>query len=334
MLNIIYGASGIGKKRFIELIENIPYFYLVKKGTNREVREYDGDTLEYVESEEQLRKFYEYVFPYNENDKSGYYFGIKACDVKKAVKDDRHYFLFCNHLDTIIKLDRNNSTNTRAFLFQIDDCEEMYRMAKEPNLQERLERLRSLYEHAREDDNLRNFDGVIFYRVKTGADKDRAMIDVRRQLFSLLETNADCKEYDEATSDKVAVMMPIGQRKYEKKHYDKVFDRIRRTVASFGFEAVRVINAKNLIIDEITDAIRKASIVIVDLSQARPNCYFEAGFAFGAEKKNVLLIKDKQTKVEFDLTGYTVHDYELETKGELNQIVKRFLTDFGNSRGV
>lgn len=327
MLNIIYGASGSGKQRFGEIIENVPYFSLVPKGTNREQREYDGDTLYFFTSEEELKKECKYVYSYqkDEGEDPQYYFGIRESDIETAVRDNRNYFLFCNDLRTIVKLDRE-FINVRTFLFQVDDCEELYRLSTEKNPEARAKRLRDLYAQVMQDDMLRIFDGIIFYRVKAGLQKQQAIVDVRRQLFSLLETNACCMEYEAAVSKVIAVMMPQGERGYEKLHFNKVFKTIERVARINGYEAVRVVESRDDIISRIYDTIFTAKIVIVDLSLARPNCYFEAGLASGCGKKHILYICDHKTQIEFNLSNRDVPKYDCDNnRGDLERIIKGYI---------
>ena len=60
--------------------------------------------------------------------------------------------------------------------------------------------------------------------------------------------------------------------------------------------------------DVIYDGLRKADYVVVDLTGARPNVYFEAGYAHALGKAPFYIAKDG-TKVEFDVSGYPVLFY-------------------------
>jgi hypothetical protein len=60
--------------------------------------------------------------------------------------------------------------------------------------------------------------------------------------------------------------------------------------------------------DVIDDGLRKADYVVVDLTDARPNVYFEAGCAHALGKAPFYIAKTG-TKVEFDVAGYPVLFY-------------------------
>ena len=59
------------------------------------------------------------------------------------------------------------------------------------------------------------------------------------------------------------------------------------------------------ITDVILESIAKAEVVFVDLTESRPNVYYEAGYAHGLGKKIIYIAKEGTT-VEFDLKDYPV----------------------------
>jgi hypothetical protein len=88
-----------------------------------------------------------------------------------------------------------------------------------------------------------------------------------------------------------------------------------------GFEAKRVDkhNAGGLLKSEIIGFIERSEIIVADLTNERPNCYLEIGYAMGIEKfRNlVLTVREDHSpespnhvrngpKVHFDLAGYDI----------------------------
>ena len=78
-------------------------------------------------------------------------------------------------------------------------------------------------------------------------------------------------------------------------------------------------NAGNLLKSEIINFIETAEIIVADLTNERPNCYLEVGFAMGIDKFSNLILtaradhqpdrhgrKEGDPKVHFDLAGYDV----------------------------
>lgn len=81
---------------------------------------------------------------------------------------------------------------------------------------------------------------------------------------------------------------------------------IAPAVGSFGIECRRV-DKTHFITDRITDRIlsdiRHSYFVIADLSNERPNCYYELGFAHALAKPVILLINDTK-KIPFDVKDF------------------------------
>jgi hypothetical protein len=101
----------------------------------------------------------------------------------------------------------------------------------------------------------------------------------------------------------VFVAMPIGPEN----PYDDVLDAIKETCVRCGLTAERVDEAQvnERITDRILESIQKAEYVIVDLTESRPNVFYEAGYAQGIGKLPIYIARN-ETKLEFDLKDYPV----------------------------
>ena len=101
-----------------------------------------------------------------------------------------------------------------------------------------------------------------------------------------------------------------------------------------GFQAVRTDSRPpantHQIIDTIHDHIRTCGFVIADLTNQRPNVYYEIGYAKGLDKKLILTSK-KGTPVHFDLHGYNRVEWtgSENLKKQLRPIVDEFARSFG-----
>jgi hypothetical protein len=132
---------------------------------------------------------------------------------------------------------------------------------------------------------------------------------------------------------KVFVVMPIQGEKYGTqeqqrihREYDQRFEKIEGVVSDAGGVAIRIDKEHPLedLVSRIKKEIRSSSFVIADLTDERPSCYFETGFAEGIGRK-VLYVASKQsvgkpgtdTKIHFDI-HMNVHFFsnlgELEEK--------------------
>ncbi len=78
------------------------------------------------------------------------------------------------------------------------------------------------------------------------------------------------------------------------------------------------------IIDQIRDGIQTAEFVVADLSGERPNVYLEVGYAWGLQRKVLLLARDG-TKLHFDLSHHKCIFYKTIGKlaGELERAIRK-----------
>ena len=116
---------------------------------------------------------------------------------------------------------------------------------------------------------------------------------------------------------RVFVVMPIQGEKHGTqedqrvfREYDERFVAIESVVAKAGGVAIRIDKEHPLedLVGRIKKEIRDSAFVIADLTDERPSCYFEAGFA-EALPRPVIYVASKQsvlkpgtpTKVHFDI---------------------------------
>jgi hypothetical protein len=88
---------------------------------------------------------------------------------------------------------------------------------------------------------------------------------------------------------------------------DDVLDAIKESARRCGIHAERIDEpaSTDRITDRILESIRHAEFVIADLTGARPNVYYEAGYAHGIGKTPIYIAREG-TKLEFDLKDYPV----------------------------
>jgi hypothetical protein len=105
------------------------------------------------------------------------------------------------------------------------------------------------------------------------------------------------------SSDTVFVIMP-----FDEKHLD-TYDTIRRAVKNSGenFSVERIDERPGAIQinDETRKAIRTAGLIICDLTEERPNVYYELGFAHGLDKP-IICIAHEGTTTHFDVYGIKI----------------------------
>ena len=102
----------------------------------------------------------------------------------------------------------------------------------------------------------------------------------------------------------VFIAMPMTP---ESPELEDVLDAIKEACTRCGLHAERVDEPQSneRITDRILESIRSAQYVVVDLTGARPNVFYEAGYAQGRGKTPIYIARSG-TQVEFDLKDYPV----------------------------
>jgi hypothetical protein len=122
----------------------------------------------------------------------------------------------------------------------------------------------------------------------------------------------------------VFVALPLGNPD----HIRSIFDEgIKPALASFGFEARRVDDQapRGSLTETIIKEIKSSYFLIADLTDERPNCYYEVGYA-QALGKPVLLIKKGDAKVHFNVSQHMIHSYA--NKAGIQKLLKNQVPKF------
>lgn len=145
---------------------------------------------------------------------------------------------------------------------------------------------------------------------------------------------------DTVDMDEAFVVMQIGDAEM-----DVVHDQaIAPAIAEAGLAARRVDrhNEGDLLKSEIVEFIERSQIIVADLTNERPNCYLEVGYAMGLGKKANLILtvradhhwshagfKRDGPRVHFDLEGYDLLFWEPDAldafRDELAKRIRRRL---------
>lgn len=126
----------------------------------------------------------------------------------------------------------------------------------------------------------------------------------------------------EATQDtdqgRVFIAMPMGP---DDPNLPDVHNAIKQVAESCGLFAERVDDPvyTERITDKVIEMIEKSEFMVVDLTDSKPNVYFEAGYAHSMGKLPIYIAREG-TEVEFDIKDYPVLFYKNKT--ELSQKLK------------
>jgi len=93
------------------------------------------------------------------------------------------------------------------------------------------------------------------------------------------------------------------------------YDSFQQVAAELGYDCVRVTeeNAGDRILPDILKRIETAAFAIVDLTDLRPNVFYELGYANGLKKKVIVTAK-KDTELPFDVKDIPTVFWESQKK--------------------
>lgn len=136
------------------------------------------------------------------------------------------------------------------------------------------------------------------------------------------------------------VIMQIGNKQLDSVYNNAIVPAIK----ACGFKPKRVDkhNEGGLLKSEIVNFIETSDIIVADLTNERPNCYLEVGYAMGLDKFRNLIMTSREDhnqdssnykkgglKIHFDLQGYDILFWEEDNldkfKEELEKRIKRRL---------
>jgi hypothetical protein len=118
----------------------------------------------------------------------------------------------------------------------------------------------------------------------------------------------------------------------DKGHLRDAYNTFRRVCEANGFKAFKVdqhFDSRQRIVPSIMSAIRRSAFIIADVSDARPNVYYELGYA-QALGKDIVTTAFEGTPLPFDIFDVPTHFWDcqdtLERKlqVEIGQISERF----------
>jgi hypothetical protein len=94
---------------------------------------------------------------------------------------------------------------------------------------------------------------------------------------------------------------PFGNAEVDNNYRVVIKPQVERH--QFDIERVDEISHSKMITEVILSRIARARLVVADLTDARPNCYYEVGYAHSLGKPVILLAKEG-TERQFDIAAY------------------------------
>lgn len=112
--------------------------------------------------------------------------------------------------------------------------------------------------------------------------------------------------------------------------FNSIYGIIKDELTKNGINCNRAdeMNGTQPIVNKIIRGILKSRYIIVDLTYARPNVFYELGIAHSfRDAQNILLLKQPQTDYPFDITHLPYKEYDPNNEFQLRAIVSKFIKD-------
>lgn len=124
------------------------------------------------------------------------------------------------------------------------------------------------------------------------------------------------------------VICPISDEGSEPRiRSDKLMKYLIEPVCKeLNFTPIRIdtVAHNNSITEEIFKYLNEAELVISDITDHNPNCFYESGYR-AALRKPIIFIKNKDVKIPFDIANIRIYDYDLDV--EAADIFKKSLIE-------
>jgi hypothetical protein len=134
---------------------------------------------------------------------------------------------------------------------------------------------------------------------------ENVMQDLVREALVLTESGAWQarlkKRFEQQKGRSCFFICPFGNAEVDNNYRVVIKPQVERH--QFDIERVDEISHSKMITEVILSRIARARLVVADLTDARPNCYYEVGYAHSLGKPVILLAKEG-TERHFDIAAY------------------------------
>ena len=306
-LFLIDGASGTGKTDLINYISDYKiHASYVEKYSTRNVREYEKKSrgkldLIHISEEEFSKMDFEYFYNYG---------GKKYGFTKQQILDKFHcnddVFIIVRDIEMIKKLKVEFSFLNVVSMFIYTDRNQIierlnYDKHTPEDIQFRIDRLDIAYNSYL--NNPAYYDEVL---INSGSKREYMKI--------INDTYKKYKNTQIINQNFIFVLMSFDPVYNE--IYEEFVDAARLVNPNLIVKRIDKQRGDYRITDEILNNISKARLVICDLTDERPNVYYELGYARGL-KKPIISCARKGTKIHFDIKDFRTIKYA--TSGELRK---------------
>jgi guanylate kinase len=281
-LFILDGASGTGKTDFLKwIIENKKDFVVIKKYTTREKRDYEiieGSELdlEFIPEDEFSNKQLDYTYIYN-NAK----YGVSKSLIDEKLKNYINVFVIIRDGNIIEKLIEDYSFINVVPIYIYTDKDKLRARLKRQHknkeeIMERMERIKRVFE-----DYLRR--PHIYKEILLN---NSSVENYRRLIEALIEKYKNSPTVDDSL---IFVLMSFNPDNPALIDYYHAMQRAVNKL-DMGLRCINLdaIDDSSKLTDTAKKSIENCRLAIVDLTENKPNVFYELGFAHGIKKKCII----------------------------------------------
>ena len=320
-LIIVAGASGAGKSFLLQNIVRLyPSIQLVRKLTTRSARPYESSDIREkldLELERSLDEVEACEFRYRYGNE---WYGVRKQDIDRIILQRRHPIVIVRNCHTIERLESTYADTLILYLQSgLSGADLKQKLAaqgrQDIHIEERMQRLQTDFR-----DYCRHMQ--LFHHVLINYYEADSLLD---QMESVLKFELPSEE---TLTPRVFVLMSFNRS------LNRVYHAMKTAGRLAGIKDLRVerIDAKRgdyKITSEILRSIRAASLLVCDLTEERPNVYYELGYSRGIKKK-VIHCAQKGTELHFDVKDFKTIFYE-DPLDLQEQLEAEFRIHFGSS---
>lgn len=297
-LIVVAGASGAGKTFVLSQLSNYRNDIIpIKKYTTRNARKNEPDEesidLKFNQNINMIKKC-QYTYQY-----CGNYYGIKKEEIDAILRVDKNPIVIVANCNTISKI--KNDYHDALILYinsglSGEDLKYQLQKYRDPiDVEERMRRQKNGF-----NDYIRHMNKGFFDYVLVNYYDDTFLQQIEFVLENELNSLND--------ANYIFVIMSFDKK------YDDVYDALKiagKLVEGRQLIVERVSETLGdyIITERIEQSIKRAELIICDVSETSPNVYYELGYA-RAKNKRIIMVAKKGIELPFDIRQYRTNFYD------------------------
>lgn len=296
-LIVVAGASGAGKTFMLSQLTNYRNDIIpVKKITTRKPRKNEPTVesidLKFAQDVSKIKKC-AYTYHY-----CGNYYGIKKDEIDSILKKDKNPIVIVANCNTIAKIKQDYHDALILYVnsgLSGEDLKlQLLKYGDPIDVEERTRRQRNGF-----NDYIQHMNKGLFDYFLVNYYDDTFLQQIELILEEELNSSSD--------SNYVFVVMCFDKK------YDEVYEALKF--------AGKLVENRNLVIERVSEplgdyiitekieqSIKRAELIICDVSEKSPNVYYELGYA-RAKNKTIILTAKNGTELPFDVRQHRTNFY-------------------------